>query len=322
MKRRLIDFICLTIKYMPQLLCPHEKTYKCSEDFYKVNKGSIYDEIAADCTDTSNISFTCSDKKNTVENIISGRGTLKDYEIINAYKVNKENIRDINEFLKKRKSLNKDDIKREANSAAITLIRINEGNGTIYNYKKFNIDVIPSKLYIINKFISIYKDEAGRNLSISEIRDAVLRITMNIDKSLDKINEGTAQRVDYEAIDINDIKKENINDINFFLKNKDIKTPNKVRSEIKRFLNALSKISQGIGTTNNYNTVGLNIDGNRIKIINTILKSIYERENRELSVKEIIDISHNIIDNFFGRNGLDKINKNLIVSENLEKEFI
>ena len=106
------------------------------------------------------------------------------------------------------------------------------------------------------------------------------------------------------------------------MKNKDIKTPNKVRSEIKRFLNALSKISQGIGTTNNYNTVGLNIDGKRIKIINTILKSIYERENRELSVKEIIDISHNIIDNFFGRNGLDKINKNLIVSENLEKEFI
>ena len=75
-------------------------------------------------------------------------------------------------------------------------------------------------------------------------------------------------------------------------------------------------------TTNNYNTVGLNIEGKRLKIINTILKSIYERENQELSVKEIIDISHNIIDNFFGRNGLEKINKNLIVSGKLEKEFI
>ena len=145
---------------------------------------------------------------------------------------------------------------------------------------------------------------------------------MNIDKSLDKINEGIGQREDYEAIGINDIKKENINDINMFLKNKNIKTPNKIRSEIKRFLNALSKISQGIGTTNNYNTVGLNIEGKRLKIINTILKSIYERENQELSVKEIIDISHNIIDNFFGRNGLEKINKNLIVSGKLEKEFI
>ncbi|MGM9933800.1 hypothetical protein [uncultured Clostridium sp.] len=322
MKRRLIDFICLTIKYMPQLLCPHKKTYKCSEDFYKINKERIYDEIAADFTDSNDINFTDSDKKSTVENIISGCGTLKDYKIINAYKVNEENIGDINEFLKKRKSLNKDDLKKEANSAAITLIRINEGNGTIYNYKKFDIDVIPSELHIINKFISIYKYQTGRNLTISEIRDAVFRITMNIDKSLDKINEGIGQREDYEAIGINDIKKENINDINMFLKNKNIKTPNKIRSEIKRFLNALSKISQGIGTTNNYNTVGLNIEGKRLKIINTILKSIYERENQELSVKEIIDISHNIIDNFFGRNGLEKINKNLIVSGKLEKEFI
>lgn len=219
-----------------------------------------------------------------------GIAELEDYKYIGAYKVNSENIEDINEVLKGKGIIKKGDIKKEANSAAINLIRINEGNGTMFNYEKFKINIVSSYLSTINESILKFKNSLGRNLSVSQIREYVSKTIEAIEISIREINRGNGTEKDYKNIGINNIDKKFIGKINNFLKDKNLKTPNKIRFEIERFFNAVEKVSVGEGTISNYNAIGVKMDGKEIKIINSIVKGIYERNNENLTIKEIIEL--------------------------------
>ena len=325
MKRTLIEMLCITLKYMPRLLYPAIMKDELKKENSEKNNKMIEDEVAVDGINTEyheNLNNFC--KENSITKINLGCGSLEDYKIINAYKVNEENINDINKFLKGRNLYDKSHIKKEANSAAVTLIRINEGNGTIFNYKKFKINILPSELHIINMQLKKLKEKKQRNLTLSEIKDFVLRLTKNIKVSMDRINEGKGLIEDFKIIGIDELKEDNIYDINKFLKDKNVKTPNKIRSEIKRFFSAINKISIGIGTLNNYKAIGINVEGKKIKLINSILKDIYERDKQQLNVKEIIDISENIMDNFntVYNKGKLEIDKKIIISDTLGNESV
>ena len=322
MKKILINMICLTLKFMPHLLEDNKTIYIYEEEISKLNNKNIFrNEVAIDIIESIE---NDSDERSAIININSGFATLNDYKIMDAYKVNEENIDDINGLLKGKKLFKKSDIKKEANSAVINIIRINEGNGTIFNYKKFKIDIVSNYLPIINDYIFRFKTSLGRNLTVLEIREYVGNIVILINTSIKKINDGIGTKKDYENIGINNIDINLIYNINNYLKDKNIKTPNKVRYEIEKFLSALNKISIGVGTTNNYKAIGLKLDVKRIKVINSILKRIYERDGETLSLKEILDISESIINNFFSENNSKKEvkNKSLIINSILENEFI
>ena len=322
MKKILINMICLTLKFMPHLLEDNKTIYIYEEEISKLNNKNIFrNEVAIDIIESIE---NDSDERSAIININSGFATLNDYKIMDAYKVNEENIDDINGLLKGKKLFKKSDIKKEANLAVINLIRINEGNGTIFNYKKFKIDIVSNYIPIINDYIFRFKTSLGRNLTVLEIREYVGNIVILINTSIKKINDGIGTKKDYENIGINNIDINLIYNINNYLKDKNIKTPNKVRYEIEKFLSALNKISIGVGTTNNYKAIGLKLDVKRIKVINSIVKRIYERDGETLSLKEILDISESIINNFFSENNSKKEvkNKSLIINSILENEFI
>lgn len=322
MKKILINMICLTLKFMPHLLEDNKTTYIYEEKISNLNnKNTFRNEVTVDIIESIENDF---DERSAIININSGFATLNDYKIIDAYKVNEENIDDINGLLKGKKLFKKSDIKKEANSAVINIIRINEGNGTIFNYKKFKIDIVSNYLQIINDHILKLKTSLGRNLTVLEIREYVCNVVIIIDTSIKKINDGIGTKKDYENIGVNNINIKLIYNINNYLKDKNIKTPNKIRYEIEKFLSALDKVSMGVGTANNYKAIGLKLDIKRIKIINSILKRIYERDRENLSLKEILDISESIIDNFFYENNITKEvkNKSLIITGKLENKFI
>ena len=163
-----------------------------------------------------------------------------------------------------------------------------------------------------------------KNLTITEIKEIASTLAINISSGIDNINNGIGNRNDYEIIGINNLSKKNINDINNFLNNKDLKTPNMIRNEIKRLFNALSKISRGNGTNNNYNLIGMKLESKKIKIINSVLECIYKRDKEDLSVGDIINISENIMDNFMAINNSsdEKSKRKLIITDSLEREAL
>lgn len=324
MKKILIDMICLTLKYMPQLLYPKKKTCKLKkavlEDYNTIHGETSMDDILEKEEELTNEVY----EEKAIYSINLGCGTLHDYQIMDAYKVNKENLNDINTFLKGKDLRKKVDIKKEANAAAVALIRINEGNGTILNYKKFQISILPIYLQTINDNIKKYRINMKKNLTITEIKEIASTLAINISSGIDNINNGIGNRNDYEIIGINNLSKKNINDINNFLNNKDLKTPNMIRNEIKRLFNALSKISRGNGTNNNYNLIGMKLESKKIKIINSVLECIYKRDKQDLSVGDIINISENIMDNFMAINNSsdEKSKRKLIITDSLEREAL
>ncbi|WP_394886423.1 hypothetical protein [Clostridium butyricum] len=324
MKKILIDMICLTLKYMPQLLYPNKKTCKLKkavlEDYNTIHGETSMDDILEKEEELTNEVY----EEKSIYSINLGCGTLHDYQIMDAYKVNKENLNDINTFLKGKDLRKKVDIKKEANAAAVALIRINEGNGTILNYKKFQISILPIYLQTINDNIKKYRINMKKNLTITEIKEIASTLAINISSGIDNINNGIGNRNDYEIIGINNLSKKNINDINNFLNNKDLKTPNMIRNEIKRLFNALSKISRGNGTNNNYNLIGMKLESKKIKIINSVLECIYKRDKQDLSVRDIINISENIMDNFMAINNSsdEKSKRKLIITDSLEREAL
>ena len=324
MKKILIDMICLTLKYMPQLLYPKKKTCKLKkavlEDYNTIHGETSMDDILEKEEELTNEVY----EEKAIYSINLGCGTLNDYQIMDAYKVNKENLNDINTFLKGKDLRKKVDIKKEANAAAVALIRINEGNGTILNYKKFQISILPIYLQTINDNIKKYRINMKKNLTITEIKEIASTLAINISSGIDNINNGIGNRNDYEIIGINNLSKKNINDINNFLNNKELKTPNMIRNEIKRLFNALSKISRGNGTNNNYNLIGMKLESKKIKIINSVLECIYKRDKQDLSVGDIINISENIMDNFMAINNSsdEKSKRKLIITDSLEREAL
>ena len=296
MKKTFIDIAYMPLKSVHGSLENNKALCIDKQEILEVNnKDIVMDEISINNSKTLESN---PNERTTAIKVNLGCAVLDDYRFIGAYKVNEENIDDINEFLKGKELFKRGDIKKEANSAAINLIRINEGNGTIFNYRRFEIHVVSSYLSIINDFIFRLKMKQSKNLTVYQISKCVDNTIIMIDKSIKKINEGVASQNDYQNVGMKNINSEILPNINDYLKDKNLKTPNKIIYEVERFFYAVNKISMGIGTINNYNAIGVRLDGRKIKVINSILKGIYERDKHNLNIKEVLDISISIKKSF------------------------
>ncbi|MGN0144255.1 MAG: hypothetical protein ACI398_04685, partial [Clostridium sp.] len=163
MKKTLMDITCLNLENNEESVDSIKKTCFYENNLELDNEKILHKEIAVDNDIESENNIN---EEEILKKFNLGNASLKDYEYIDAYKVNSENIDDINELLKEKGLVQKADLKKEANLAAINLIRINEGNGTVFNYEKFKINIVSSYLTIINKSILKFKMSLGRNLSV------------------------------------------------------------------------------------------------------------------------------------------------------------
>jgi len=289
MKRSFIKMICLAVMYMPE--CLTECKNKNNEE--------------------NNMLLS---KDQVIEKINLGKATVDEYKSIGIKKITDEYLEDINYILKNKNIEDISEIKKISNSAITSIIRINEGSGTLFNYKKIGIDVNSSNLEIINYEVKKERQIRDTKLSIALIKDSVLKINRTVYCSIAAINEGNGTIRDYLNLGINNVNCENLYDFNMFLSNRNIQTPNKIRNEINRFMTALEKIFNGSGTISNYKAIGIKLNQAKIKVINQAVKSVYENSGLYLNIEEIIEIAENISITYFGES---IVNRNEINIHNI-----
>ena len=134
MKRKLIKMIGLTIMYMPQAFSEN-KTLKNEDSYIKLSKNEI------------------------IEKIKRGKATAEEYKKIGINKVTEEYLSDINILIKEMNLTSLSEIKKQCKFIITSLIRINEGKGTLFNYKEIGIEITASNLEIINN--SIFLERKG-----------------------------------------------------------------------------------------------------------------------------------------------------------------
>lgn len=290
MKRSFIEMICIAVMYMPKCL--------------------------TECKNNEDNNILLS-KDQIIEKINLGKATVEEYKSIGIKKVTYEYLEDINYILKNRNIKDIGEIKKICNSAITSIIRICEGSGTLFNYKKIGIDVNSSNLEIINRELNKERKIRNTKLSIELIKEIVLKTNRTIYCSIASINEGNGTKRDYLNLGIDNVNCENLCDFNMFLMNRNIQTPNKIRNEINRLMTALEKIFSGNGTISNYKAIGIKLNQSKIKVINHAIKSVYENGGMYLNIEEIIEIAENISITYFGENIVNRNEINIHNSNNV-----
>lgn len=281
MKRKFIKMIGLIIMYMPQAFSEN-KILKDEESYIKLSKNEI------------------------IEKIKRGKATVEEYKEVGINKITEEYLSDINNLLKEINLTSLSEIKKQCKSIITSLVRINEGNGTIFNYKMIGIEITASNLEIINNSIFLERKGSYVNFDTKLIKEIVLKANRRIYCSIAAINEGNGTKYDYLNLEISNANCENLYDFNMFLKNKNIQTPNKMKNEINRLMKALEKIFDGNGTLSNYKTIGINISRSKIKAVNSAINAVYERNKQYLNIEEIAEIVETISIVYFGDNEKNK----------------
>lgn len=281
MKRKFIKMIGLTIMYMPQAFSEN-KILKDEESYIKLSKNEIIGKIKR------------------------GKATVEEYKEVGINKITEEYLSDINNLLKEINLTSLSEIKKQCKSIITSLVRINEGNGTIFNYKMIGIEITASNLEIINNSIFLERKGSYVNFDTKLIKEIVLKANRRIYCSIAAINEGNGTKYDYLNLEISNANCENLYDFNMFLKNKNIQTPNKMKNEINRLMKALEKIFDGNGTLSNYKTIGINISRSKIKAVNSAINAVYERNKQYLNIEEIAEIVETISIVYFGDNEKNK----------------
>lgn len=269
MKRKFIEMIGLTIMYMPQAFSEN-KILKDEKSYAKLSKNEI------------------------IEKIKRGKATVEEYKETGINKITEEYLSDINNLLKEINLTSLSEIKKQCKSIITSLVRINEGNGTIFNYKVIGIEITASNLEIINNSIFLERQGSHVNFDAKLIKEIVLKINRRMYCSIAAINEGNGTKYDYLNLGIANANCENVYDFNMFLKNKNIHVPNKIKNEINRLMKTLEKIFDGNGTFSNYKAIGINISKSKIKVVNSAINAIYERNKQYLNIEEISEIVETI----------------------------
>lgn len=281
MKRKLIKMIGLTIMYMPQAFSEN-KTLKNEDSYIKLSKNEI------------------------IEKIKRGKATAEEYKKIGINKVTEEYLSDINTLIKEMNLTSLSEIKKQCKFIITSLIRINEGKGTLFNYKEIGIEITAFNLEIINNSIFLERQSRDEYFDTKLIKEIVLKTNRRIYCSIAAINEGNGTKYDYLNLGISNVNCENLYDFNMFLKNKNIQTPNKIKNEINRLMKSLEKIFDGNGTLSNYKAVGINISKSKIKAVNSTINAVYERNKQYLNIEEIAEIAETISIVYFGANRKNK----------------
>ena len=122
-----------------------------------------------------------SDTANRIEaainEIVAGKGTLSDYQIIEQTSVKEENLEDVNWYLKQQGTSNESEIKSNISTLITALNYVNGGTTTLKYYQTLGITTVTSSnASNVKTTILAAKKEKGSNLTRTEIGKVILNI--------------------------------------------------------------------------------------------------------------------------------------------------
>ena len=208
-----------------------------------------------------------------INKIQCGNAEVSDYKSIGLTNVTEFLCQDVNEYVKNNNSSDIKKIKSNVNKIVSTLARINNGTTTLSYYKILGIsDVTANNASTIKSEILSEKKNKGRNLTKAEIEQVVEKGKTSYDNLINKFQTGTAEMDDFYEIGIKNISDPLLYDINWYLRNNDSSTINKVKSNVMKFQRAFEMVVKGTRHLNYYKMLGVyNVNSNNIDdVINAI----------------------------------------------------
>lgn len=238
--------------------------------------GAVFNDINAYGYSNRNskiVKNNVSNNNDIIAKISKGEASLNDYAKININSIDKNTLYDVNWYVKNNDSSNERKIKSNVTKILNTLTKINNGTTTLSYYKILGIsDVTANNASTIKSEILSEKKNKGRNLTKAEIEQVVEKGKTSYDNLINKFQTGTAEMDDFYEIGIKNISDPLLYDINWYLRNNDSSTINKVKSNVMKFQRAFEMVVKGTRHLNYYKMLGVyNVNSNNIDdVINAI----------------------------------------------------
>ncbi|KHD34560.1 hypothetical protein NL50_16645 [Clostridium acetobutylicum] len=268
----------------------------------KKNKGS---DLSSSEINTV-VKDSLSKLQDALERINLGQGTLDDYHFIGAANVDENNLEDVNGWANGKGWFERNNAIEEINSIVEPLSRINSGDSTAGDYDAIQVDgVDDNNIDNIKSVIAEKKQLKGKNLNIAEIKSAVEEYKTVLD-FYDLIKKGTAKVSDYNAIGLTGVTEDNVTDMNELLKNRDIKTLNKLQDNINSIIKSLKNINAGTDTPDDYTNLNISsVTQDNISFIRDDIKTAKQANGSDLNKGKIQDSVNNSLKRL---SAMDRIN--------------
>ena len=218
--------------------------------------------------------------------IVSAKGTVEDYKILKIADFEEEYIEDVNWYIGKNPTTSLSAINSNVTTIINALEAINEGDASSGSYKVLGIDNVDAETKVIaNKAVLEAKSSKGKNLTREEI---IAVVEENIDKYINKINEGEAELEDYAMLGLTSVNADNIKSINNYLKNQDSSTLAKIKNNINKVVISIQNINNGTLSMDFYNIAGITgVCAERDELTKRLILEAKAQKGSDLTVAEI-----------------------------------
>ncbi|APF25064.1 nitrite/Sulfite reductase ferredoxin-like half domain protein (plasmid) [Clostridium butyricum] len=230
-----------------------------------------------------------------VKEIVDGKGTISDYQIIGITNVKEENLEDVNWYLKEKGTSNEAQIKTNVSNIVNTLNNVNAGTTTLSGYQILGITTVTSSnVRNVKESIIAAKKEKGSNLTRTEIGKIAENAANIREAAVKEIVDGKGTISDYQIIGITNVKEENLEDVNWYLKEKGTSNEAQIKTNVSNIVNALSNINNGTMTLSYYQTLGITtVTSSNVRDVRDVIIVAKEKKESNLTRTEIGKIAEN-----------------------------
>ena len=230
-----------------------------------------------------------------VKEIVDGKGTINDYQIIGITNVKEENLEDVNWYLKEKGTSNEAQIKTNVSNIVNTLNNINAGTTTLSCYQTLGITTVTSSnVRNVKDAIIAAKKEKGSNLTRTEIGKIAENAANIREASVKEIVDGKGTVNDYQIIGITNVKEENLEDVNWYLKEKGTSNEAQIKTNVSNIVNTLNNINAGTTTLSCYQTLGITtVTSSNVRDVKNAIMVAKEKKESDLTRTEIGKIAEN-----------------------------
>lgn len=243
------------------------------------------------------VEYAANEKETAVKNIIAGQGKLSDYQILGITNVKEENLEDVNWYLKEKGITNESQIKTNVNAIVTALNNINSGTTTIGYYQTLGITVVTSSnASNVKTAIIEAKKEKGSNLTRIEIGKVAESASNEREAAIKKIIGGQGTLNDYKMLGITNVKEENLEDVNWYLKEKGILKESEISKNVNIIINTLSYVNKGTTSISYYQTLGITtVTSSNVSNVKNAIISAKKEKGSDLTRLEIEKVILNLI---------------------------
>ena len=243
------------------------------------------------------VEHASNEKETAVKEIIDGKGTISDYQIIGITNVKEENLEDVNWYLKEKGTSNEAQIKTNVSNIVNTLNNVNAGTTTLSCYQTLGITTVTSSnVRNVKESIIAAKKEKGSNLTRTEIGKIAENAANIREAAVKEIVDGKGTVNDYQIIGITNVKEENLEDVNWYLKEKGTSNEAQIKTNVSNIVNTLNNVNAGTTTLSCYQTLGITtVTSSNVRNVKESIIAAKKEKGSNLTRTEIKSIVLNII---------------------------